>query len=77
MYDMPEEIDVQADGALRIITLNRPEKRNALNNALRGQVLRALEEADRDDEVKLHTAPTRVDRASADSPLGQVGDAPP
>ena len=25
MYDMPTEIDVQADGPLRIITLNRPD----------------------------------------------------
>ena len=28
MYDMPTEIDVQADGPLRIITLNRPESLN-------------------------------------------------
>src|SRR6476469_8228555 len=34
MYDMPEEIDVQADGALRIITLNRPDALNAVNDAL-------------------------------------------
>ena len=38
---------------VRRITLNRPEKRNALNNALRGQILRALEEADRDDDVRV------------------------
>ena len=34
MYDLPEEIDVQADGPLRIITLNRPEELNAVNDAL-------------------------------------------
>ncbi|MGV0646168.1 enoyl-CoA hydratase/isomerase family protein [Mycolicibacterium sp. XJ879] len=34
MYDMPDEIDVQADGALRIITLNRPDDLNAVNDAL-------------------------------------------
>ena len=34
MYDMPEEIDVKADGALRIITLNRPDDLNAVNDAL-------------------------------------------
>ena len=33
MYDMPEEIDVNADGALRIITLNRPDELNAVNDA--------------------------------------------
>jgi enoyl-CoA hydratase len=34
MYGMPQEIDVQADGPLRIITLNRPEALNAVNEAL-------------------------------------------
>jgi enoyl-CoA hydratase/carnithine racemase len=34
MYDMPPEIDVQADGALRIITLNRPDSLNSVNDAL-------------------------------------------
>jgi enoyl-CoA hydratase len=34
MYDMSDEIDVQADGALRIITLNRPDSLNSVNDAL-------------------------------------------
>jgi enoyl-CoA hydratase/carnithine racemase len=34
MYDMPDEIDVTADGALRIITLNRPDDLNAVNDNL-------------------------------------------
>jgi enoyl-CoA hydratase len=34
MYDMPDEIDVRADGPLRIITLNRPGALNAVNDAL-------------------------------------------
>ncbi|GAA5052305.1 enoyl-CoA hydratase/isomerase family protein [Nocardia callitridis] len=34
MYDMPAEIDVRAEGALRIITLNRPEALNAVDDAL-------------------------------------------
>ncbi len=38
---------------VRRITLNRPEKRNALSNPLRGEVFRALEEADRDDAVRV------------------------
>lgn len=36
---------------LRRITLNRPEKRNALSNPLRGELFAALERADRDPEV--------------------------
>ena len=34
MYDMPAEIDVRADGPLRIITLNRPDDLNAVNDNL-------------------------------------------
>ncbi len=38
---------------VRRITLNRPEKRNALNHALRGQVIHALEQADMDPDVRV------------------------
>lgn len=37
---------------VRILTLNRPEKRNALNTALTRAILDALEAADRDDAVR-------------------------
>jgi enoyl-CoA hydratase len=36
---------------VRRITLNRPDKRNALNHALRGEVLHALQAADMDPDV--------------------------
>ena len=39
--------------AIRRITLNRPDKRNALNNQLRTEVLQALEEADRDADIRV------------------------
>lgn len=45
-------IDTPAPG-IRRLTMNRAEKRNALNNALRGAILEALIEADRDPEVKV------------------------
>jgi len=34
MYDMPAEVDVRADGPLRIITLNRPDSLNSVNDDL-------------------------------------------
>jgi len=34
MYDMPDEIQVEADGPLRTITLNRPANLNSVNDAL-------------------------------------------
>ncbi len=38
---------------VRRITLNRTEKRNALNHALRGGIVRALQEADQDPDVRV------------------------
>jgi enoyl-CoA hydratase len=38
---------------VRRLTLNRPAKRNALSNALRGAIFAALEAADRDPEVRV------------------------
>jgi enoyl-CoA hydratase len=38
---------------VRRVTLNRPEKRNALNHDLRGGIVSALHEADRDPEVRV------------------------
>lgn len=45
-------IDEPAPG-IRRLTMNRAEKRNALNNALRGAILDALIAADQDPEVKV------------------------
>jgi len=38
---------------VRRLTLNRPEKRNALNHPLRGQLIEALHAADLDDDVRV------------------------
>jgi enoyl-CoA hydratase len=38
---------------VRRITLNRPEKRNALNHKLRGDLIDALHAADEDDDVRV------------------------
>lgn len=38
---------------IRRMTLNRPEKRNALNHALRGQLMDALIDADEDESVRV------------------------
>lgn len=45
-------LDDPAPGVRRI-TLNRPDKRNALNHPLRGQLLQALREGDADDDVRV------------------------
>lgn len=46
LVDQPEKF-------INRITLNRPEKRNALNNHIRGEVFDALEKADIDEEIRV------------------------
>jgi len=46
------EILLQEDrGAIRILTLNRPEKRNALNSELTEKLLHAFQSADKDEAI--------------------------
>ena len=48
---MPELL-VTTDGAIRYLTLNRPEKRNALNDGLVAALKRALQDADADERLR-------------------------
>ena len=48
MADEPILLTDNPAPGVRRLTLNRPEKRNALSNALRGQLFEALEAADKD-----------------------------
>ena len=43
---------VTTQDSIRILTLNRPEKRNALNDELVAELKRAVREADEDDAVR-------------------------
>ena len=45
-------IDQPAEG-IRRITMNRPERRNALNHQLRGELLHALHQGDADPQVRV------------------------
>ncbi len=48
-----QHIDYQVSNRIARITLNRPEKRNALNAELVSELTSAFEEAKKDDQVKL------------------------
>jgi enoyl-CoA hydratase len=50
---MPELLVDAPSAFVRRLTLNRPGKRNALSNELRGAIFAALEEADRDESVRV------------------------
>ena len=43
---------VQIDGAVGIVTLNRPDKRNALDLAMRGAIAAAVQALDADPQVR-------------------------
>lgn len=54
--DYPEYTLVLIDEpgpGIRRVTLNRPDKRNALNHPLRGQLLQALREGDADRDIRV------------------------
>ncbi|MCV7317142.1 enoyl-CoA hydratase/isomerase family protein [Mycolicibacillus parakoreensis] len=52
MYDMPDEIDVRADGELRIITLNRPDALNAVNDDLHTGLAKLWPRLDEDHDAR-------------------------
>lgn len=53
MTDEPILLKDDPAPGVRRLTLNRPNKRNALSNQLRGQLFAALEEADQDADVRV------------------------
>ena len=61
---------------IRRLTLNRPEKRNALSNALRGEIFAALEAADSDPEVRVIILRGAGTCFSSGYDLAGVGDLP-
>src|SRR5688500_18273478 len=48
---MPETILVEKEGRVAILTVNRPDKLNALNQQVRDETLQALAEIEQDDSV--------------------------
>lgn len=68
MYDMPDEIKVEADGVLRIITLNRPDDLNAVNDPLHAGLAKLWPRlsADRDARAAVITGAGRAFSAGGD-----------
>jgi enoyl-CoA hydratase len=48
-----ETITLERDGAVAVLTINRPDKRNALNSAVRAEIIHALDEVRDDDGVRV------------------------
>jgi len=52
-YDLPDELAVEADGAVRIVTLNRPGELNAVNARLHWALANVWRQLAADDEAKV------------------------
>ena len=52
-YDLPDEIHVEADGPIRVVTLNRPERLNATNHALHAGLAALFPQLDADDDARV------------------------
>jgi enoyl-CoA hydratase/carnithine racemase len=68
LYDMPDEIDVRAEGPIRVITLDRPDSLNAVNDALHKGLARLWPQisADPDARVAVLTGAGRAFSAGGD-----------
>lgn len=60
---MAESLLIGSDGAVRVLTLNRPERLNALDAALRQSLVDAMDAAARDDAVRVTVVTGAGDRA--------------
>lgn len=52
MYELPDEITVEADGPIRIVRLNRPDELNAVNHDLHEGVADLFPQIDDDPEAR-------------------------
>jgi enoyl-CoA hydratase len=61
--EQSEELVVTTDGNVRILRINRPEARNALNSAVIAGLGRGLDEADQDTDIRAVVVTGTGDRA--------------
>ena len=52
-YELPEEIQIEADGPVRIVRLNRPEELNATNHVLHSGLASLWPQLDADEEARV------------------------
>lgn len=68
-------LDVKDDGPVRLLTINRPERRNALDDATRHDLIRSLDEAAHEPEVRVIVLTGSGDRSfCAGKDLRQLDD---
>jgi enoyl-CoA hydratase len=66
---------VEREGGIAVVTLNRPEVLNALSDELMAELVRALEELDRDDAVNCIVVAGSERAFAAGADIGEMADA--
>lgn len=51
---MSEHIEISRDGAVQVIRMNRPDKKNAITRAMYGAMANALTQGDADETLRVH-----------------------
>ena len=59
-----DEVLTERDGAILVITLNRPKARNAVNSALARGLAAAVDTLDGDPELSSASSPARAARSA-------------
>ena len=72
---MTELVVSERDGAIAVVTMTRPDRLNALNDELIGGVVAALENADRDEEVRAIVLAGGEKAFAAGADIGQMATA--
>ncbi|HWC36861.1 MAG TPA: enoyl-CoA hydratase-related protein [Mycobacteriales bacterium] len=74
MYDLPDEVLIEAEGPIRLITLNRPESLNATNHVLHSGLASLWPQLDADTDARVAVL-TGAGRAfSAGGDFGYIGE---
>ncbi|NLU17923.1 MAG: enoyl-CoA hydratase [Serratia liquefaciens] len=78
MTDLPPPVLYEQQDGIAVITLNRPEKKNAINLAMARLIQRYLQQAEQDDKVRviLLTGQPQVFSAGMDVKAFQQGELP-
>jgi enoyl-CoA hydratase/carnithine racemase len=52
-YDLPDEVQAEADGPIRIVRFNRPDNLNAVNHVLHQALAAVFSQLDEDDDARV------------------------
>ena len=65
---MPETIQYEVSDRIATVTINRPERRNAMTAAMNKEFHKKIREAGEDDSCLLYTSPSPRDRQKSRMP---------